>query len=418
MRSRRSLGVARWATSSPCRSGPRARRRCLPTRLPPWRLCGGPVRPAPWRDQRLSRADAARSRARRRPDAGRLHPRLPRLCRTSMTSPRPAPGCTRSPTGWLSTRFACARSSASSPWLANSADPRHPRSGWHSSRTCRVTSNGLSTGSPSANGPRSCWPRSGEMMGASSSAAALGTSHVAARALLTRARESLRRALAEERAADAEAELDAAARPPRPDQSSEAPRTSGLRRAAPSSRPAQRPACPGRESSPRTPCSGSSPRRTPAWLGDHLAGCGPCRATADAFAADAALLRGLRDEVPPVARDFGARVSLALDDEVRRAMRPSLARRVMGRGSGGRASVRRPSLCAFAGMAALAMVALLLQIPSRCHGHGARCHTSCREPPAAGDAHHRRHGRGVGAALVRRHLRDLVGAGGAGVPRR
>ena len=56
-------------------------------------------------------------------------------------------------------------------------------------------------------------------------AAALGTSHVAARALLTRARESLRRALAEERAADAEAELDAAAsRPSHPDHPSEAPR--------------------------------------------------------------------------------------------------------------------------------------------------------------------------------------------------
>ncbi len=95
------------------------------------------------------------------------------------------------------------------------------------------------------------------------------------------------------------------------------------------------------------------------WLGDHLAGCGPCRAAADAFAADAAVLRGLRDEVPPVPRDLGARVSLALDDEVRRAMRPSLARRAMGWGSGGRTSIRRPSL-AFVGLAALAMVALLV----------------------------------------------------------
>jgi RNA polymerase sigma-70 factor, ECF subfamily len=40
-------------------------------------------------------------------------------------------------------------------------------------------------------------------------AAALGVSHVAARALLTRARESLRQALAAERAADAEAEAKA-----------------------------------------------------------------------------------------------------------------------------------------------------------------------------------------------------------------
>lgn len=50
-------------------------------------------------------------------------------------------------------------------------------------------------------------------------AAAMGTSHVAARALLTRARESLRRALAEERAADAAREAREG-RPRRPDESS------------------------------------------------------------------------------------------------------------------------------------------------------------------------------------------------------
>jgi RNA polymerase sigma-70 factor (ECF subfamily) len=53
---------------------------------------------------------------------------------------------------------------------------------------------------------------------------ALGTSHVAARALLTRARESLRRALAEEKAASAEREAAAAARSARPDRSGEARR--------------------------------------------------------------------------------------------------------------------------------------------------------------------------------------------------
>jgi RNA polymerase sigma-70 factor, ECF subfamily len=51
-------------------------------------------------------------------------------------------------------------------------------------------------------------------------AAALGTSHVAARALLTRARESLRRALAEEQAVTAEREA-ATARSGRPDPSRE-----------------------------------------------------------------------------------------------------------------------------------------------------------------------------------------------------
>ena len=55
-------------------------------------------------------------------------------------------------------------------------------------------------------------------------AAALGTSHVAARALLTRGRESLRRALAEEKAASAEREAADAARSTRPDRSREARR--------------------------------------------------------------------------------------------------------------------------------------------------------------------------------------------------
>jgi hypothetical protein len=58
-----------------------------------------------------------------------------------------------------------------------------------------------------------------------------------------------------------------------------------------------------------------------AWLDDHLAGCSPCRAEAEDFLADAALLRSLRDVPPPAPRDLGARVSLALDEETRRALR-------------------------------------------------------------------------------------------------
>jgi RNA polymerase sigma-70 factor (ECF subfamily) len=54
-------------------------------------------------------------------------------------------------------------------------------------------------------------------------AAALGTSHIAARALLTRARESLRRALAEEKAAGAEREAAASLSSP-PDRPREARR--------------------------------------------------------------------------------------------------------------------------------------------------------------------------------------------------
>jgi hypothetical protein len=94
-----------------------------------------------------------------------------------------------------------------------------------------------------------------------------------------------------------------------------------------------------------------------AWLAEHLAGCDPCLEAADAFGADAALLHGLRDEPPPVPRDLGARVSLALDDEVRRATR-GRARRLVAP-AGGRGPSRRPSL-AFAGLAAVAVVALLV----------------------------------------------------------
>jgi RNA polymerase sigma-70 factor (ECF subfamily) len=54
-------------------------------------------------------------------------------------------------------------------------------------------------------------------------AAALGAEHIAARALLTRARESLRRTLAEEKAATAERETGEAT-PARPDRSGEARR--------------------------------------------------------------------------------------------------------------------------------------------------------------------------------------------------
>ena len=61
-------------------------------------------------------------------------------------------------------------------------------------------------------------------------AAALDVSHVAARALLTRARESLRQALAAERAADAEAEADADASRAEADAKAAGSHTSGRQR--------------------------------------------------------------------------------------------------------------------------------------------------------------------------------------------
>lgn len=99
-----------------------------------------------------------------------------------------------------------------------------------------------------------------------------------------------------------------------------------------------------------------------AWLDEHLAGCDACLAAADGFAADAALLRGLREDLPPAPRDLGARVSLALDDEVRRATRRRAPRPARGSGAGGtgwQRVARSPSL-AFAGLAAVAVVALVV----------------------------------------------------------
>jgi hypothetical protein len=94
-----------------------------------------------------------------------------------------------------------------------------------------------------------------------------------------------------------------------------------------------------------------------AWLDEHLAGCDSCTASAAAFAEDAELLRGLRTDLPAAPRDLGARVSAALDDEVRRA------RRSRGSVDQGRPAPRRafarPGF-AFAGLAAVAVVALLV----------------------------------------------------------
>ena len=97
-----------------------------------------------------------------------------------------------------------------------------------------------------------------------------------------------------------------------------------------------------------------------AWLDEHLADCAPCAADAEAFAADAAVLHGLRDDLPPVPRDLGARVSLALDDEVRRATRGRRPAGLRG-GRAGRPGRRSAwTSGAFAGLAVAALIAILV----------------------------------------------------------
>jgi len=57
------------------------------------------------------------------------------------------------------------------------------------------------------------------------------------------------------------------------------------------------------------------------WLAGHLEACPACRRTTASFASDRGRIRALRDDLPVAPRDLGARLSRALDVEVRRATR-------------------------------------------------------------------------------------------------
>lgn len=94
------------------------------------------------------------------------------------------------------------------------------------------------------------------------------------------------------------------------------------------------------------------------WLADHLAHCPPCAAETAAWAADADLLGALRSEQPPAPRDLGARVSTALDGEVRRTS----GRRRSRVAGGSRAGRDVPSWAggALAGLTVAALVAVLV----------------------------------------------------------
>lgn len=106
-----------------------------------------------------------------------------------------------------------------------------------------------------------------------------------------------------------------------------------------------------------------------AWLDDHLADCSPCRAEAEDFAADAALLRSLRDVPSPAPRDLGARVSLALDEETRRALRRRAAAILgarRGRAGGSPLGRLRRGLATASGVLAgigVAILVVVLAIP-------------------------------------------------------
>ena len=88
-----------------------------------------------------------------------------------------------------------------------------------------------------------------------------------------------------------------------------------------------------------------------AWLRDHLDACGPCRRMADSFLADRARMVALRDELPVPPRDLGARLSRALDVEVRRAVREDARR-------GRRSFLGSPSF-ALVGIAVAAVLAIV-----------------------------------------------------------
>ena len=102
-----------------------------------------------------------------------------------------------------------------------------------------------------------------------------------------------------------------------------------------------------------------------AWLQEHLDGCPACRRAADGFASDHARMRTLRADLPVTPRDLGARLSRALDVEVRRIVREDAR-------AGRRSILGSPSvaLAVIALVAVLAIVFLPLTLPGLRLGTG------------------------------------------------
>ena len=143
-------------------------------------------------------------------------------------------------------------------------------------------------------------------------AAALGVSHVAARALLTRARESLRQALAVEREALAAAEAADAM-----------PTSTGAPAHEPP--PASR-TTPAPASSPRCAVDERLDPRDDAWLDAHLAGCDACSRVAADYDAQRSLFAPARAALPVPPRDLWARTAAAIDDASPARRRSGLSR--------------------------------------------------------------------------------------------
>lgn len=99
--------------------------------------------------------------------------------------------------------------------------------------------------------------------------------------------------------------------------------------------------------------------REAAWLETHLADCEPCRAIAEAYAADRLALRQLRDVQPEPPRDLWARTAAGIEREAARQ------RGVRAGGTGAerrRQATSRPALGVLSGLSVVAVVVIATAI--------------------------------------------------------
>jgi hypothetical protein len=101
------------------------------------------------------------------------------------------------------------------------------------------------------------------------------------------------------------------------------------------------------------------------WLDAHLAECEPCRAIADAYAADRLLLRKLGENLPEPPRDLWARTAAAIDREGAAQPRNHHASR-------GRRATSLPALSALSGLAVVGVVVVATAISSGLLGPAGR----------------------------------------------